>query len=248
MWIRMKRQIFDILRRLGGEVPNDSALLREHIFKTYLWLRRGMGLIAFAFPFLLVGVGWLVYGLPWQDSMSAYYWAPIEKGEESGDAPMRVWFVGLLFALATCLFLYKGYTRLEDSALNVAAVCAFLVALVPMCWTTESECPSWRKLHGGSAIVFFVLLASVSILHALYALGWLQGGSRRPRSKYWLWYVGTALVMVLSPIGAGIFFETNPARTFWTEVAGIVAFCIFWGVQSWQIHNSGFDQELAQRE
>jgi len=226
-------------------VSEDRVQLRKHMFSTYRSMRIGMLVIALAFPLVLWIVGGVVYGLSLQDSMSAYYWASIKEG---GGPPMRVWFVGILFALATCLFLYKGYTRLEDSALNVAAVCAFLVALVPMCWTTESECPSWRKLHGGSAIVFFVLLASVSILHALYALGWLQGGSRRPRSKYWLWYVGTALVMVLSPIGAGIFFETNPARTFWTEVAGIVAFCIFWGVQSWQIHNSGFDQELAQRE
>jgi hypothetical protein len=253
MWIRMKGQIFGILRRLGGEVPNDSALLREHIFKTYLWLRRGMGLIAFAFPFLLVGVGWLVYGLPWQDEMSAYYWASLKEG---GDAPMRVWFVGVLFALGCCLFLYKGYSRLEDWVLNVAALCAICVAIVPMCWPTESECPIWRKLHGGSAIVFFVLLAIVAVLHGLWAWGYLRS---RPRelledqdpskyAKYAKWYVGTALLMALAPLGAWYLFSTNSRQIFWAEFTGISAFCVFWVVQIVQISKSQFDWKLAQRD
>jgi len=233
-------------------VPNDEAELREHIFKTYLWLRWGMGLIAFAFPFVLVLVGWWRYNLAWQDSMSAYYWAPIAKGTESGDAPMRVWFVGLLFALGCCLFLYKGYSPLEDWVLNVAALFAICVALVPMCWDRWSECPSF-SLHGFFAIVFFVLLALVAVLHGLYALGWLQSGPyRRLEDReyfiYAILYVVTAAVMVLAPVLTWLFFEGNPARTFWAEVAGISAFCVFWGVQILQISRSHFDQELAQSD
>src|SRR5215204_4733048 len=94
-----------------GDPPNvseDRVQLRKHMFSTYFWLRIGMLVIALAFPLVLWIVGGWLYGLQLQDSMSAYYWAPIEKGEEGGDAPMRVWFVGLLFALGSCLFLYKG--------------------------------------------------------------------------------------------------------------------------------------------
>ena len=259
MWIRMKRQMFDVLRRLGGEVPNDEAELREHIFKTYLWLRWGMGLIAFAFPFVLVLVGWWRYNLAWQDSMSAYYWAPIAKGTESGDAPMRVWFVGLLFALGCCLFLYKGYSPLEDWVLNVAALFAICVALVPMCWDRWSECPSF-SLHGFFAIVFFVLLALVAVLHGLWAWGWLRSRphqrleDQRSRSedqrsfKYAKWYMGTAALMVLAPLGTWYLFLTNPRQIFWAEVAGISAFCIFWFVQIVQIRKSQFDRELAKSD
>ena len=134
MWIRTKREMFDIIKRLADpRVLEDRVKLRKHIFSTYVWMRTGMLVIALAFPVVLWIVGGL-YGMQLQDSMSAYYWAPIAKGAESGDAPMRVWFVGLLFALGCCLFLYKGYSPLEDWVLNVAALFAICVALVPMCW------------------------------------------------------------------------------------------------------------------
>ena len=281
--------MFDFIRRLG-DVSGNSVVLRERIISTYFWLRIGMLVIAFVFPFLLVGVGWLGYGVPWQDSMSAYYWAPIEKEEEGGDAPMRVWFVGLLFALGSCLFLYKGYTWVEDWMLNIAAGCAICVAVIPMCWDRWSECPSWRSLHGVFAIVFFVLLALVAVLYGLWALALLRPGPhwrledrtflgrlreivryalellrlrplRRledrpledPRSFiYATLYVVTAAVMVLAPGLTWIFwnkiFETNPARTFWAEVAGIVAFCLFWLVQIRQIRRSQFDRDLAKSD
>ena len=243
--------MFDTIKRLGA-VSEDNDELRRHIFSTYFWMRIGMLLIALAFPLLLWLGGRWYYGLPMQDSMSAYYWAPIKEG---GDPPMRVWFVGILFALGSCLFLYKGYTRLEDWALNVAAVCAICVALFPMCWQYNdvSECPSF-SWHGFFAIVFFVLLAIVAVLHGLWAWGYLRS---RPRglyledqdpSKYAKWYVGTSLGMVVFPLVTWILFETNGAQIFLVEFAGIVAFCVFWGVQSRQIHKSRFDQKLAHSE
>ncbi len=133
------------LRALSSE---DRETLLSHVFGTYNRLRVGMGAIAFAFPFLLWGMGWWYYGLPLQGSMSAYYWAIIEEGS---NPPMRVWFVGILFAIGSFLFLYKGYTPWENWALNVAGVCAICVALFPMCWKYNdvSECPSF-SWHGFS--------------------------------------------------------------------------------------------------
>ena len=237
--------MFDTIKRLGA-VSEDNDELRRHIFSTYFWLRIGMLLIALAFPLLLWLGGRWYYGLPMQDSMSAYYWASLKQG---GDPPMRVWFVGILFALGSCLFLYKGYTRLEDWALNVAAVCAICVALFPMCWQYNdvSECPSF-SWHGFFAIVFFVLLALVAVLHWLYTSGRWRGRAHRRSAIYSKWYVGTSLGMVVFPLLTLILFETNQARTFWVEFAGIVAFCLFWGVQSRQIHKSRFDQKLTQSE
>lgn len=59
-------------------------------------------------------------------------------------------------------------------------------------------------------------------------------------------YVVTAALMVLAPVLIWLVFEGNPARTFWAEVVGIGAFCIFWLVQIVQILRSAFDQELAE--
>lgn len=60
--------------------------LQIHIFKTYLSLRYGMAIFAFAFPVLLYAIG--VYNdIPLQDSMSNYYFAtPCEAISKSCDA------------------------------------------------------------------------------------------------------------------------------------------------------------------
>ncbi len=281
----LRRLLFVIIKWLDPRVSEDTEALRKHIFSTYKWMRIGMLVIALAFPLALWLVGGWRYGLQLQDSMSAYYWAaPIEKGEEGGDAPMRVVFVGLLFALGCCLFLYKGYTLFEDLVLNVAAFCAIVVALVPMCpnavpnavSVSVSECPSWHRWHSISAIVFFVLLAVVAVIHGLYALRVLRSGpdlglEDRPAENrlsplrirllrflrveesvtwesfiYAALYVVAAAVMVLAPVLTWLVFEGNPAQTFWAEVAGIGAFCIFWGVQIVQILRRDFDQRLAE--
>jgi uncharacterized RDD family membrane protein YckC len=126
--------------------PADKEALRRHIYSTYLALRYGMAVIAFAFPLLLLVAG-LLNGLPLQGSMSEYYWE-----SNGGDPPVRIWFVGGLFAIGSFLFLYKGYTPGENWALNVAAVCAICVALFLMCWERWSECPSF-SWHGFSPFV-----------------------------------------------------------------------------------------------
>src|SRR5215207_516937 len=117
--------------------PADKEALRKHIYSTYLAQRYGMAVIAFAFPLLLYVAGKL-NGLPLQGSMSAYYWA-----SNGGDPPVRVWFVGGLFAVGSFLMLYKGYTRREDWALNLAALFAIGVALFPMTWC-DPHCPNWN--------------------------------------------------------------------------------------------------------
>ena len=58
-------------------------------------------------------------------SMSEYYWAA------AGDVvPARNVFVGGLFAVSACLWLYKGFSPRENVALNLAGLFAVGVALV----------------------------------------------------------------------------------------------------------------------
>ncbi len=80
--------------------------LLPHILSTYFILRIGMGIIAIAFPISLWFVG-LLRGVELQTSMSAYY-----------HTSMQDVFVGILFALGTFLYLYKGFSKGENIALN----------------------------------------------------------------------------------------------------------------------------------
>jgi hypothetical protein len=56
--------------------------------------------------------------------MSRYYYALGSDGYL-----MRDWFVGLLFAVGNFLYLYKGFGRAEDWALNIGGVLALGVAM-----------------------------------------------------------------------------------------------------------------------
>ncbi len=234
----LARWLMDSIKRLG-DVSDDEEALRKHIFSTYRWLRGGMLVIAFVFPWWL-SIGGLYYSVEWQDSMSAYYWAVPEEG---GDAPMRVWFVGLLFALGTCLFLYKGYSVLENWVLNIASICAICVALIPMCWGLA--CPSLGGyLHYIFALGFFFLLAVVAILHGVYALGLLRSGRRQRledrQRVYAILYLVSAAAMPFAPLLTWLIFGA-----FVGEAVGIGAFCFFWLIQIVQIWASQFDEELA---
>ena len=105
--------------------------LEKHILATYLSLRYGLAAIAFSFPVLLWIGGHLYAHVGLQNSMSAYYYACTE------GRSIRTWFCGTLFAVAACLYLYKGYRRAENIALNLAGLLALGIAEFPMDWTVK---------------------------------------------------------------------------------------------------------------
>ena len=112
--------------------------LQKHIVKTYNRLRVGIGLLAVALPLVLVIGGFVGYGLPLQDSISAYYHAFVPMSQPptlfalAGNGVMRNWFVGMLWGIGVFLLLYKGFGRRENTALNIAGVLLIVVAMVPM--------------------------------------------------------------------------------------------------------------------
>jgi hypothetical protein len=92
----------------------------ESTAKTYLYLR--VGLVALA---LFLGASLVIelaFGdTEWLGSISAYYYTPV-----------RSVFVGTLCAMGVCLIAIKGRDRpREDLMLNLAGMCAPVVALVP---------------------------------------------------------------------------------------------------------------------
>lgn len=209
--------------------------LEDHVFLTYFSLRIGIAIMALAFPFLLL-LGGLYIGVPWQDSMSAYYHA------SSGDSSMRDWFVGLLFGVAAFLILYRGYRPLENWLLNVGGLCAVGVAIFPMSWKCASNC-KWSP-HGFCAVAFFLCLAAVCLFCSRDTLQLIKDPNRRKR--YQGIYSALGFMMVVLPLAAWLATTVfAPSKvTFCIETAGIVAFSAYWLTKSKELEESQLDKKV----
>lgn len=96
------------------------AKLSESTTKTYLYLRVGLVALAVFLAASLV-IELTIGDGPWLGSISAYYYTPVRGA-----------FVGTLVAMGVCLIAIKGRDRpREDLMLNLAGMCAPVVALVP---------------------------------------------------------------------------------------------------------------------
>ncbi len=182
----------------GGSIarPNDTWL-------SYLLLRKAVGGIGVALPFvLLIGNQLMRHGV--QASMSGYYYTP-----------MRNIFVGALWALGVFLVTYDGWDRPDRIITNIAGGGAIGVSLFP---TTPANHPSARQmvigdLHLTFACVTFVMLALMSLRFAKrvatpasprslaervkYALGFTpKGDSVAPRWEIITYRVSGVVIVV----------------------------------------------------
>jgi len=188
--------------------------LEEHIFSTYIGLRAGMVVIAFALPVILWAGARVFFDTGLQSSISAYY-----------DTGMRDWFCGILFATGICLYLYKGFTDEENIVLNISGVLALGVAVFPYTWR-----PFGGSLtpHGVCAVLFFVGIASVCWRRAADTLVLIndetvkQGFARK--------YKMIAAALAVSPLAAVAVNALGgyDALIFWIEVIGIYIFAYYW--------------------
>jgi hypothetical membrane protein len=242
--------------------PRDSREIWKHFSDTYFSLRTGLALLAFAMPFVLYLYGQFGHGLDLQPSMSAYFWAAAK--DQCATFPMRTIFVGFLFAIGIGLYVYKGLTRLENSLLNAAALCAALVAIFPerlslteaasdqrvaqlfescpaiKAWATL---PSW-PIHYMAAVILFVLLAIIAWFCANKSLEFLPTG--HDPAKFQRTYRGIAIAMILFPIAgfaASLLFGFRASKVFFIEAAGIVTFGVYWTVKSRELALSQLERD-----
>jgi hypothetical protein len=125
----------------------------------FLWIRRGIGLMGFLFPVILVLGNKLITGCDMiQRSISAYY-----------HTPMQTFFVAVLSVLAIFLFTYRGPNGEDSHWANLASVLCLGVAFFP---TTTQEldpkCLGWESYqmpvpHLISAIGLFLVLGHFSL-------------------------------------------------------------------------------------
>lgn len=238
--------------KLLSNVPpsGDSSELWKHFSDTYFSLRMGLALLAFSLPLVLYFYGRFGHGLLLQPSMSAYFWAATEA--QCATFPMRTIFVGYLFAVAVGLYTYKGLTPLENTLLNLASVCAVLVALVPEnLKAAETICPAvkaWATgahtdIHVAAAISLFALLAIISWRCAGKSLEFLPPDQSPARFRRL--YQAIALAMILFPLpglGIAFLFDQASSKVFFIEAAGIWVFGTYWAVKSYELSLSQLEK------
>lgn len=238
---------------LTGLLQKKGESLHDHVFGTYITLRRGMAIMAFAFPLLLWLVGRLLYGIQLQNSMSAYYFAVPAPGSDA--FPMRTWFVGLLFAIGGFLYLYKGFTDRENFALNLAGIFAVMVAVFPMdrdgAVGAERSLASQLSIHGASAVLLFVCLAFVAIWCADKTLRLLPEVHKGKEKNFRRWYRIIGLAMVAAPAGAFVYTLVSGDRAryvFVVEALGIWAFAAYWAVKSYEMSLSRAEEKVLETQ
>ena len=243
----------------------------EHKDATYRNLRKGMLVIAIVFPLFLWGVGELWYGVELQPSMSAYYSAGprpgLEKGgwlrsslaavdapplewllgfldETEGAAPLRTWFVGMLFVLGFSLILYEGIDRWDNLLLNLAGGGALVVAVFPASCDTCAKGP----IHATAAILSFVFLAIVGCKTAVDRIRSVRNGDPTA-GVYRGLYLLVAFLMVAGPLTA---FAMTLLRgwvygtygVFIAELVGLWAFGAYWFILSAEMRREVGDRAI----
>jgi len=196
--------------------------LQEHIASTYFTLRTGIVVASVLLPVTLLVVGAFrplqPDALRFLPSISDYY--------PNGTNFTRNWLVGTLCAVGTFLYLYKGYSNVENVVLNIAGVLAVIVALVPCRCGDVSKKPS---IHGAAAVAFFVCIAFVAIRCSRDTLSLMPDEALRKR--YQRRYHFIALAMVFFPVaaaGISFVFGLVSQLQFVAEAFGIYTFALYW--------------------
>jgi len=210
-----------------------SNSLASHSLDNYSRLRRGMAVIAFLLPLVLLLGGKWIYAVPTQTSISAYYYA---------NENLRDILVGVLFAVGTFLYLYKGEWW-ENLLLDIAGVCAVGIAIFET--AKGGDCsPDTHGVtaHGIFAVLFFTAISVVCISVAVQKEDVKR--TRRLGLRTYS-YVSCAFVMLVTMIVGLVysFFLPAPAKLalcnanviFWLEAFGIWAFSTFWFLRTLEL-------------
>jgi len=220
----------DVCAALAEPAPLPPARegdILANISASYFMLRRGMALLAFAFPVIL----WLGGGPgDLQASLSAYYHAD--------GGRMRDVFVGVLWAIGAFLFLYRGYSIAEDRALDGAGLAAVAVALAPTDWPPGGPDTAAGTLHNFAAITFFGAIAYVTLVESGRTLRWMHDQARAARFRATYRLLGilmVALPLAVLALHLALPRPEKPAVLFFVEAAGVYVFAAFWLVKSREI-------------
>lgn len=249
----------------GEPKPGDE--FGRQFMRTFRQLRLLIALVGFTLPFVLAIGGWVRDGQPLGDSMSAYYHTRLDpaqrpKAEAStvadgqtletiytkvyGDGVMRDWFVGSLCAIGVLLIAYRGYTKSENLALNMAGLCAFGVAMWPKSWDFPKEEGFTFSRHYVCAVLLFLFIAYVCIWEAPRTLKLIADPARQSRYKWGYRILGN--LMWVSPLIAWVVTAVSRQHgsyTFFLEAVPIAIFSAYWVTKSRELRQTQADFDAA---
>lgn len=200
--------------------------MKNNLVISYLTLRKAVGIIALAFPIMLI-VGALFAGFtPMQPSLSQYYWTT------SG-----VLFVSFLITFGIFLLSYTGYDKTDEVVTSIAGVAMILVALFPCEGGTDYLfaflSPTLTgAIHYASAIIAFISLGFMSYFQFTKSGGQMTNAKRKRNAAYRICgVVIAASILFMAPVRIipGVFEATNVVRLFfWLESLVVWAFGVSW--------------------
>jgi hypothetical protein len=200
----------------------------QPLVRSYLFLRKCIGIIGVALPFVLI-IGKIILESPGiSSSISSYYYSV-----------MRDVFVGSLWAIAVFLICYR-YDTLDDIASTCAGMCAIGVALLPT--TPDSGATQQQSVIGLAhtlfASCFFLLLALMAIF--LFRRTDQKNPPYRKRQRDAVYLTCGIAILACVVLSALIILIPNLPVTlwlqplhpiFWLEAVSIFAFGAAWFVK-----------------
>jgi len=135
-------------------MDNDSQNENSSVIPL-LKLRKAIGIMGIAFPFVVSLGGLLLFRTGIQDSISDYY-----------HTGMRDVFVGMLFGIGFFLLSYRGYETADNIAANLG--CAFAVGLSLFPTAPEGDVSSTVGLIGHIHLAFGALFFLTLIYFSLF--------------------------------------------------------------------------------
>ncbi|MEU7783678.1 DUF998 domain-containing protein [Amycolatopsis sp. NPDC049159] len=185
---------------------------------SYLFLRRAIGLIGLALPFVLIFGKQLVQGGDLIGSLSGYYYTDV-----------RDVFVGSMCAAGVFLLAYYGHDFVDNVASSVAGLGAIGLALFPT--TPDHDVTAWDRtsgvLHLVSAAVFFLALAYFCL--RLFP----HDGEQPPGTGIVYRVCGAVILAALALIALTSWLRLLPGwhPALWLESAAVWAFGVAWLVK-----------------
>ncbi len=204
----------------AGSVNHGSLVF------SYLTLRRAIGILGIAFPFLLSLGAALIFRTDIQSSMSGYY-----------HTGVRDVFVGTLCAIGVFLLSYKGYERRDDIAGDLACVFAIGAALLPT--TPSGAVDGGVRLIGAMHLTLAALFFMTLIYFSLFLF--TKTDPSRPPSRRKIVrnrvYKTCGYTMAACILLVAVYYvlpgrESSSLKewkpVYWLEAAAVLAFGVSW--------------------
>lgn len=187
-------------------------------------LRLSIGILGMLLPWIVV-----LATLTWPQSISITYYSLFAVGS----------FVGVLGSAASCLFSYKGYSKIDDVSSTMAAIFGMLIILFPMTYLDD---PSLKTgvlhlpsnisniFHCVSAVGFFGTLAFMSFFLFTKTSGEMTKQKKIKNIIYRVCGIGMLASFLLMLLN---FFDWAPYNLTWiVEAIALFFFGVSWIVKS----------------